>query len=327
MASVGLIMLGAIVAGSDSLTSDWTGVAYTLMNNVLTAIAMSVTKRFSDKTGTQGFGLVYYNSLVALPLALVGATAFNEWHYTATYSRVGEPVSAQPRACASRVHSSLLCDRLQPWKPPTVTHPTLPPSSLSPPLLPQGFWVAMFLASVMGLVMTYTALLCSTVNSPLITSVTGNAKDIFLTAAGALVFGDFNPTTTAIGGIVLSFVGAGLFSYAKLKEAGTPVAKTAAAGGATAPGASTSAPAALAQAPSTSAKSAADGSDLEAGAGAHPAAAGDESAAGAGGEEGESEDKPLLERPAGGGSPGVGGPASPPVAPPRGAISRGRTSV
>ena len=148
----------------------------------------------------------------------------------------------------------------------------------------------MALASIMGLVMTYTALLCSTVNSPLITSVTGNVKgacvppsraraaaareppapvtsrgqpapavsclralpprpprvipplapslplvraDIFLTAIGAVVFGDFVPTPWSVGGIALSFTGAALFSYAKLKESGAlaAVGPAAAAGG------------------------------------------------------------------------------------------------
>lgn len=78
----------------------------------------------------------------------------------------------------------------------------------------------MTIASIMGLVMTYTALLCSTFNSPLVTSITGNAKDIVATVVGALLFGDFVPTAFNVSGISLSFLGAALFSYAKLKEGG-----------------------------------------------------------------------------------------------------------
>lgn len=121
--AVALIVLGAVIAGWQSLESDWLGLTYTMANNVLTAVSMSVTKRFSDGTRTQGFGLVFYNALIALPLCLVGATLLGEWEYTAGYTHVGEP----------------------------------------------GFWLAMSVASVMGLVMTYVALLCSTVNSPLVT--------------------------------------------------------------------------------------------------------------------------------------------------------------
>ena len=87
-----LILLGAIVAGWESLSDDFVGISYTVLNNLLTAVAMSVTKRFSDKTSTTGFSLVYYNALVALPLCIIGATAFNEWQYTMEYPRVDEPV-------------------------------------------------------------------------------------------------------------------------------------------------------------------------------------------------------------------------------------------
>jgi solute carrier family 35 len=96
--SVMLILLGALVAGWESLGSDWLGLAYTMANNVLTAVAMSTTKRFSDATRTGGFGLVFYNALVALPLCLVGATLSGEWEYTAyEYPRVGEAVNRAGR--------------------------------------------------------------------------------------------------------------------------------------------------------------------------------------------------------------------------------------
>ena len=64
----------------------------------------------------------------------------------------------------------------------------------------------------------YITFLCTTVNSPLATSVTGNAKDVVATVVAALIFRDFSPTWTSVGGIVLSFIGAGWFSYAKLVE-------------------------------------------------------------------------------------------------------------
>ena len=91
-----LIMLGALIAGWESLQSDWRGIGYTMANNVMTAVAMTVTKRFSDrhKAATTGFGMVYYNALVALPLSLLGATLFSEWSYNLQYPRIGEPVSA-----------------------------------------------------------------------------------------------------------------------------------------------------------------------------------------------------------------------------------------
>ena len=82
-----------------------------------------------------------------------------------------------------------------------------------------SFWTSVFFASCAGVFITYIVFLCTTVNGPLVTSITGNAKDIVQTVLGALLFNDFTPTVQNIAGILISFVGAGYFSYIKLREA------------------------------------------------------------------------------------------------------------
>lgn len=52
----------------------------------------------------------------------------------------------------------------------------------------------------------------------LATSVTGNVKDILATFVGAAAFNDFTPTMYSVSGIAVSFVGAAIFSWAKLVE-------------------------------------------------------------------------------------------------------------
>ncbi len=81
------------------------------------------------------------------------------------------------------------------------------------------FWLSVLIASCMGVVITYIVFLCTTVNGPLVTSITGNAKDILQTILGALLFPDFVPTVKNISGILISFTGAGLFSFIKLQDA------------------------------------------------------------------------------------------------------------
>lgn len=63
-------------------------------------------------------------------------------------------------------------------------------------------------------------------------SVTGNAKDIATTAIGWLVFTGFKATAKSVGGILISFAGAFLYSYVGLRKSWATAAASAAAAGA-----------------------------------------------------------------------------------------------
>ena len=61
-------------------------------------------------------------------------------------------------------------------------------------------------------------MLCTTFNSPLATSVTGNVKDLAQTILGGILFPGFVATVKTITGLVLSFMGAGMYSYINLSK-------------------------------------------------------------------------------------------------------------
>jgi hypothetical protein len=82
----------------------------------------------------------------------------------------------------------------------------------------QAFWTALLFSAFLGTAMSYVVLLCSTVNSPLATSITGNVKDIGASILGAVLFGDFKATFASLSGLLISFFGAGIFSVAKVQE-------------------------------------------------------------------------------------------------------------
>jgi len=90
-AGVLLTVLGALVAGADSLRTDWLGFAFVVGNNVMTAASWSATKRFSDRFRLTRFGLTYYNACVALPLCVVLAAAGGEFQYVARHPQIGSP--------------------------------------------------------------------------------------------------------------------------------------------------------------------------------------------------------------------------------------------
>lgn len=81
-----------------------------------------------------------------------------------------------------------------------------------------AFWGSLAFASLLGVYMSYVVMLCTLYNSALATSITGNVKDIASTLAAAVIFKDFVPNFFSVSGLILSFVGAGLFSVAKVAE-------------------------------------------------------------------------------------------------------------
>jgi len=94
-----------------------------------------------------------------------------------------------------------------------------------------GFWWGFGVSCAMGLLLTYSSILCTTYNSPLATSVTGNAKDIITTLMGWFIFSGFIATAKSVGGILISFVGAFMYSYASLQKSQKAAAAESAARG------------------------------------------------------------------------------------------------
>lgn len=87
-----------------------------------------------------------------------------------------------------------------------------------PYLADRGFWGAITLSAGLGVVLTYAGVLCTVVNSPLATSMTGCAKDVVGTGVGAIAFGDFDFTLASTSGLLVSFVGSGMYAWAGYTE-------------------------------------------------------------------------------------------------------------
>jgi solute carrier family 35 protein len=108
-----------------------------------------------------------------------------------------------------------------------------------PSLHDPRFWGGFIIALSLGPVLTYSSILCTTYNSPLAMSVTGNVKDVASTVLGAVLFPGFEPTVKNVGGLSLTFVGAAGYAFFNLKKGqqkgGAPAGAPAPPGGGTAP--------------------------------------------------------------------------------------------
>ena len=81
-----------------------------------------------------------------------------------------------------------------------------------------SFYLFFFLSLSAGIWLTFSQNLCTVVNSPIITSITGNVKDILLTFVSLLLFDDIIPSFWLIFGLCISLAGALIYSYPKLQE-------------------------------------------------------------------------------------------------------------
>lgn len=78
-ASVSFIVIGVLVAGASSLQADILGYSLTMLNNLFSAAASVMQKRFSERTKLSTIGIVYANALVAAPLCISMALLTGEY--------------------------------------------------------------------------------------------------------------------------------------------------------------------------------------------------------------------------------------------------------
>ena len=80
------------------------------------------------------------------------------------------------------------------------------------------FYTLYSLSLASGIMLTFSQNLCTVVNSPIITSITGNVKDVLLTFVSLVIFNDISPNFWLVLGLCLSLVGAFVYSIPKITE-------------------------------------------------------------------------------------------------------------
>lgn len=81
-----------------------------------------------------------------------------------------------------------------------------------------GFQLSFFMSAILAFLLNYSIYLCTTVNSALATSVTGQIKTIATTVVGLFLFGDVVITLFNSVGLVIGVAGSLWYSYVKYKQ-------------------------------------------------------------------------------------------------------------
>lgn len=85
-----------------------------------------------------------------------------------------------------------------------------------------GFLSCFLLSSVQAFLLNYFIFMCSTINSPLTTSITGQLKNILQTILGLFLFGDVEATPLLVGGLSVSTIASLWYAVIKYRQSAQP---------------------------------------------------------------------------------------------------------
>lgn len=79
------------------------------------------------------------------------------------------------------------------------------------------FWLFLIVSAAQATLLNVAIFLCTRINSPLATAVTGQIKDIATVSLGLVMFGDVNISLPNLAGLMLALSGSMLYSYVKYR--------------------------------------------------------------------------------------------------------------
>ena len=223
-AALAAMLVGALLASATDLTFSLPGYLWAGCCIVCTAAYLVIIRATGDGTGLGPFALQLCNNVLAVPLVAAWLLASRvEVLTTVPLGRDGVPVVAVDgggslsffgrlfgfggsASAASALPSDIMSTATATMT--SVSSVSELTAALSSPLLRDFRFVAFLLLSASQAFLLNAAIFwCTTANSPLATSVTGQLKDAATTAAGLVLFGDVVFSSKNLAGVALSLAG------------------------------------------------------------------------------------------------------------------------
>ncbi|XVE71490.1 hypothetical protein DITRI_Ditri10aG0154300 [Diplodiscus trichospermus] len=198
--SVGIIILGAFVAGARDLSFDAYSYSIVFVANICTAIYLASIARI---------GIFPFSSL---PYLLWN---FNFFLSIMIFFSIFSGKSSGLNSFGLMWCNGIICTPiLLFW---TSFKGDLEAMMSFPYLYSRGFQAVMLLSCIMAFMINYYVFLNTTLNSALTQTICGNLKDLFTIALGWLLFGGLPFDLMNVVGQSLGFLGSCLYAYFKLK--------------------------------------------------------------------------------------------------------------
>lgn len=193
VASVILMVGGALMAAFNDLSYDSLGYLLVFFNNLFTAMSGIYLKQATISGKCNKLGVLYYNSLFSL---IVMCTWFFGEH----------------------MYKFILATQVSSTPEMNTTNEMLVGSKLErlfnyPDWNRVDFTVTFILAATMGSILNYATFLCTTTNSALTTSVIGCLKNVLTTYIGMFAMGDYTFQWMNFIGLNISIIGSIVYSY------------------------------------------------------------------------------------------------------------------
>ena len=203
--SVLMMIFGAFVAAINDLAFSMLGYFYIFMNNICSCMNVVVTKKKLNSKDLGKYGLLFYNSMLMLPLTILlcyttgdmdKAYEYKGWTYTNTNDD-GNVGITDFNTTEAIEHLNDHDDRNF-----NITN------------LNYAFIFHFLLSCVFGFILMFATLLCTLYNSALTTMIIGSLKNIIITYLGMVVGGDYIFSWWNFIGITISAAAA--LNYARI---------------------------------------------------------------------------------------------------------------
>ena len=172
-----MVTIGSVLAGADTFSRDYVGIALTMVSNFINVAYNKYTESFKRRTGVPNLKLLVYNSYIAGPVLFVLIFATGE------YKKLIQYFVQEKYYNEDRTEGSLY-----------------------------GFIVITFISCSLCIVLNSSFFMSNEKNTSLFTILLANTKDLFTAILSRFILAGNKFTVKIVLGLTISTVGAVMFS-------------------------------------------------------------------------------------------------------------------
>ena len=178
-----MVTIGSVLAGVDTFSRDYLGIGLTMISNFINVAYNKFTELFRKKTGVPNLKLLVYNSYISGPALFVLIFVTGEYKRLIDYFRDQKYLSED-----------------------------LEEGSL------YGFVIMLFISCTLCIILNSSFFMSNESNSSLFTQLMANTKDLFTCILSRFILAGNKFTFNIVSGLVISTIGAMMFSMKSIKD-------------------------------------------------------------------------------------------------------------